>query len=184
MFAAVHTREAAYRAFGTITQGVQTGNGTDYQGGSGMYQFSRSIYREVAPSVVEDADDLTGCNKQAVLDACEAAIRRLAYDGRYFAHPSRWLFNEIRPYLRMVDQLRAREVVEANMNLAVKFFASCPGGVDLDGRPRHCQAHTREGTPCQRVPLEGRDFCPSHKEFEEFLKAAEAPPATEVAAAA
>lgn len=139
-----------------------------------MYQFSRSIYRELAPRVVEDDRDPTGCrHKQVVLDACETAIRRMAYDGRYFAHPARWLFNEVRPYLRMIDQLRAWEVVEANMNLAAKFLAQYPATVDLDGRPRHCQAHTREGTPCQRVPLTGRDFCPSHKEFEEFLAAAE-----------
>ena len=55
------------------------------------------------------------------------------------------------------------------LNLAAKFLATCPTGMDIDGRPRHCQAHTREGTPCQRVPLPGRDFCPSHKHFEEFL---------------
>jgi hypothetical protein len=141
-----------------------------------MYQFSRSIYRELAPRVVEDDDDPTGCgHKQAVLDACETAIQRMAYDGRYFAHPARWLFSEVRPYVRMTDQLRAWQVVEANINLAAKFLAQYPNGVDLDGRPRHCQAHTREGAPCQRMPLPGRDFCPSHKEFEEFLAAAEVP---------
>jgi hypothetical protein len=139
-----------------------------------MYQFSRSIYRELAPRVVEDDDDAGGCkNKQVVLDACEAAVQRLAYDGRYFAHPARWLFSEIRPHMQMSDQLFAWRVVEANINLAKKFLAKCPAGVDLDGRPRHCQAHTREGTPCQRAPLPGRDFCPSHKHFEEFLAGSE-----------
>ena len=53
-----------------------------------MYRFSRSIYREVAPYVVEDDRDPTGCrNKQSVLDACEAAIRRLAYDGQLLRAP-------------------------------------------------------------------------------------------------
>jgi hypothetical protein len=143
-----------------------------------MYQFSRSIYRELAPRVVADEDDPGGCrSRQAVLDACEAAIQRLTYDGRYFARPSRWLFNEIRPHIRMADQLYAWRVVELNINLAQKFLAKCPAGVDIDGRPRHCQAHTREGTPCQRAPLPGRDFCPSHKHFEEFLAGTELPTA-------
>jgi len=143
-----------------------------------MYHFSRSIYRELAPRVVEDVDDPGGTrSRQVVLDACEAAIQRLTYDGRYFAHPARWLFNEIRPHIRMTDQLHAWRVVEMNINLAVKFLATCPAGVDLDGRPRHCQAHTREGTPCQRAPLPGRDFCPSHKHFEEFLAETELPTA-------
>jgi len=139
-----------------------------------MYHFSRSIYRELAPRVVEDEADPGGVRgKQVVLDACESAIQRLTYDGRYFAHPARWLFNEIRPHIRMTDQAYAWRVVEMNIGLATKFLDKCPGGVDLDGRPRHCQAHTREGTPCQRVPLPGRDFCPSHKHFEEFLAGAE-----------
>jgi hypothetical protein len=143
-----------------------------------MYHFSRSIYRELAPRVVEDEGDPGGCaNKQEVLDACEATIQRLTYDGRYFAHPARWLFHEIRPHFRMSDQTYAWRVVEMNINLAAKFLASCPAGVDLDGRPRHCQAHTREGTPCQRAPLTGRDFCPSHKHFEEFLAETELPAA-------
>jgi hypothetical protein len=150
----------------------------DDQGGYGMYHFSRSIYRELAPRVVGDEDDPTGCqSRQAVLDACEATIQRLTYDGRYFARPARWLFLEIRPYIRMSDQLYAWRVVEMNINLARKFIAKCPAGVDIDGRPRHCQAHTREGTPCQRAPLPGRDFCPSHKHFEEFLAGAELPAA-------
>jgi hypothetical protein len=118
-----------------------------------MYHFSRSIYRELAPRVVEEADDAgKGRHKQEVLDACESAIQRLTYDGRY---------------------VYAWRVIEVNIGLAEKFLANCPGGVDLDGRPRHCQAHTREGTPCQRVPLPGRDFCPSHKHFEEFLAGSE-----------
>ena len=71
-----------------------------------MYRFSRSIYRELAPLVIEDPWDFTECrNKQKVLDACEGAIRRLTYDRRYFARPARSLFNDVRPYFTMQDQL-------------------------------------------------------------------------------
>lgn len=133
-----------------------------------MYHFSRSIYRELAPHVIEDTADPTGCrNKQRVLDACEAAIRRLAYDRRYFANPARWLFNEIRFHFAMTDQLRVRRVVECGTGLALDFLDRLPEGVVIDGRPRECRAHTRRGTPCQRDPLPGRDYCPSHKHLEE-----------------
>src|SRR5581483_1452317 len=81
-----------------------------------MYHFSRSIYRELAPRVAGDEGDPTGIrNRQLVLDACETAIRRMTYDGRYFAHPARWLFGEIRPYIRMTDQIHAWRVVEMNI---------------------------------------------------------------------
>lgn len=133
-----------------------------------MYQFSRSIYRELAPRVIEDPADLTGCrNKQQVLDACEATIKRLTHDRRYFARPARTLFSEIRVHFSINDQLRVRMVVERNLALALEFLDRLPEGAGLDGRPRECQAHTRKGTPCQREPLPGRDYCPSHKHLEE-----------------
>src|SRR5919201_6974056 len=88
-------------------------------GGTGMYAFSREIYREVAPLVVEHPWDRSGCrNKQAVLDAFDEAVRRLAYDGRYFARPARSLFRQIRPHFKMSDQLRVWRVVEGHMQLA------------------------------------------------------------------
>jgi hypothetical protein len=138
-----------------------------------MYNFSRTIYRQLAPLVVEDwRDPRPGRNKQAVLDACESAIRRLTYDGRYFARPARSLFREIRPHFKMSDQLHVWRVVEQNMNLAVEFVSRFPSAVTLDGEPPHCHAYTRRGDPCQRTPLPGRDYCPSHKyledPFEEF----------------
>ena len=133
-----------------------------------MYRFSRSIYRELASAVVEDEHDATGCrNKQLVLDACEDVIRRLTYDRRYFARPARTLFNEVRIHFAIKDQLRVLRVVERNINLALEFLERLPEGAGLDGIPRQCRAHTRKGTPCQREPLPGRDYCPSHKHLEE-----------------
>ena len=142
-----------------------------------MYRFSRSIYRQLAPRVVEDPYDLTGCaSKQKVLDSCEAAVRRLAYDRRYFARPARSLFNEVRVHFSMGDQERAWTVIECNMRLALEFLERMPEGIVLDGQPRQCRAHTRKGTPCQRDPLPGRDYCPSHKHLEETFERAEIPP--------
>ena len=142
-----------------------------------MYRFSRSIYRQLAPHVVEDPRDPTGCaNKQTVLDSCEAAVRRLAYDRRYFARPAKTLFNDVRVHFSMGDQERAWTVIECNMRLALDFLERMPEGIVLDGQPRQCRAHTRKGTPCQRDPLPGRDYCPSHKHLEETFETAEIPP--------
>ncbi|HEX2466816.1 MAG TPA: hypothetical protein VHJ54_01295 [Solirubrobacterales bacterium] len=133
-----------------------------------MYRFSRSIYRELASRVIEDPSDQTGCrNKQRVLDACEAAIRRLTTDRRYFARPARSLFNEVRVHFAMSDQLRVWMVIERNINLAQEFLARMPDGAGLAGQPRRCQAHTRRGTACRREPLPSKDYCPSHKHLEE-----------------
>jgi hypothetical protein len=141
-----------------------------------MYRFSRSIYRELGPHVVEDPRDPTGCeNKQKVLDACEAAIRRLAYDRRYFARPARSLFNEIRIYFGISDQLRVWTVIERNISLARNFLEQMPEELGVDAHHRQCRAHTRKGTPCQRDPLPHRDYCPSHKHLEETFESAEIP---------
>jgi hypothetical protein len=133
-----------------------------------MYRFSRSIYRELAPGVIEDERDPTGCrNKQAVLDSCESVIRRLTIDRRYFARPKRTLFTEVRMHFAMADQLRVWTVIDRNINLALEYLDRLPEGAGLDGVPRQCRAHTRKGTPCQREPLPARDYCPSHKHLEE-----------------
>ena len=66
-------------------------------------------------------------------------------------------------------------VIESNIHLATEFLAQLPEGVGLDGRPPQCHAHTRKGTPCQRTPLPGRDYCPSHKHLEETFESVEIP---------
>jgi hypothetical protein len=141
-----------------------------------MYRFSRSIYRELAGAVIEDDRDPTGCrNKHLVLDSCEEVIRRLTIERRYFARPARTLFNEVRIYFAIHDQRRVWRVIETNLALAKEFLARLPDGAGLDGVPRQCRAHTRKGTPCQREPLPGRDYCPSHKHLEETFDGSEIP---------
>jgi hypothetical protein len=133
-----------------------------------MYRFSRSIYRELAPRVIEDEHQEHGGDaRQRLLDSCEGTIRRLTVDGRYFARPARSLFIEVRTLFPISEQLRAWRVIERNINLALEYLARLPEGVRFDGQPRQCRAHTRRGTPCQREPLPSRDYCPSHKHLEE-----------------
>ena len=139
-----------------------------------MYHFSRSIYRELAPHI-GPADDLDACSaaRHDVLSACEETIRRMACDRRHFARPTRKLFAEIRDNFPLAEQVRVYMVVERHIRVVEDFLESLPDDVVLDGRPRSCLASTRKGTPCQREPLPGRDYCPSHKHLEESFGSAE-----------
>jgi hypothetical protein len=134
-----------------------------------MYRFSRSIYRELAPRVIEDEPGDTQ-SRQILLEACEGTIRRLACDRRYFARPARSLFNEVRVHFPISEQLYVYKVIERNISLAIDFLEKLPPDVALDGVPRECRASTRKGKPCQREPLPGRDYCPSHKHLEEPIE--------------
>jgi hypothetical protein len=142
-----------------------------------MYQFSRSIYRELAAEILEDQRPNGGHgNHERVLRACEAAIRRLATDRHYFAKPTKTLFNDIRIYFPMSAQRRVYCVVHHYLTLAEEWLASQPlNGYDLEGNRLECRATTRRGTACQRVPLPHNGYCPSHQhlaETEEVVLAA------------
>ncbi len=130
-----------------------------------MYQISRSIYRELEAEIVEDRQRGDGpSNHERVLRFCEAAVHRLATDRHYFARPSRTLFNDIRTYFPMSAQLHVHQVVERYMTFAADYFASRPSAVmELTGQRLECRATTRKGTPCQRIPLPGTHYCPSHQ---------------------
>jgi len=137
-----------------------------------MYRFSRSIYRELSPRV-GNGDFGSAAPRHEVLEACEATMRRLASDRRYFARPTQTLFTQIRDYFPLAEQVLVYRVIERNVDLAQEFLEQLPAEVNLDGSPRECAASTRKGTPCQREPLPGRDYCPSHKHLEEVFESLE-----------
>jgi hypothetical protein len=132
-----------------------------------MYRFSRMIYRVLATRVKEDPDD-PGAARQRLLEACETAMRRLAYDRRYFARPTRSLFGEVRPLFSIGDQTYVYGVVERAVKLAMEHLDHLPEVIE--DRPRECRAYTRKGTQCAREPAPGKDFCPSHKHMEEPIE--------------
>jgi len=131
-----------------------------------MYRFSRSIYRELAPRVMDDRNSLVDPRKH-VLSACEATMERIVRDGRYFARPARSLFSEVRNHFPISHQAFVYKVIERNITLAIACLEEHPAEFGLDTMPRQCRASTRKGTPCQREPLPSRDYCPSHKHLEE-----------------
>lgn len=129
-----------------------------------MYQFSRAIYRELAPHIAESRSDGASNHKQ-VLDACESALERLATDRHYFAKPARTLFCDIRTYFPMSAQRRVLNTVEHYIHLAERFLIENPlaAHAAFTDEPPTCRATTRKGSTCQRMPLPHNGYCPSHQ---------------------
>jgi hypothetical protein len=106
-----------------------------------------------------------------VLRECENAIERLMTDSRYFARPARTLFNDVRPYFSIADLPRVYMTIERNVQMAQRFLEMAPDyGFDSQGLPRRCQAMTRKARACQRQPLPGSDYCPSHQHLTETFE--------------
>jgi hypothetical protein len=77
-----------------------------------------------------------------------------------FAHPSRFLFEEVRACLPIGEQEWARRLIEVHVGVARELKRRLPPDT------RECAAFTRAGTPCQREPSEGSSYCPSHRHLE------------------
>jgi hypothetical protein len=131
-----------------------------------MYQFSRAIYRELSPEILEPRNGAPATsNHAAVLRACEQVITRLATDRHYFARPARTLFCDIRSYFPMWAQGHVHSVVTRYMTYAQQFLVEHPheGYTAVSGAPPQCRATTRKGSACQRTPLPHNGYCPSHQ---------------------
>lgn len=132
-----------------------------------MYQFSRSIYRELSNWVVGDPRAAIAENKQRLLASCEGAVERLANDRHYFARPARTLFNDVRTMFPLSKQMLVYSVIDRHMRLAGDYIDQfARGGQSLTGERLCCHATTRRGTACQREPLPGSRYCPSHKHLD------------------
>jgi hypothetical protein len=133
-----------------------------------MYQFSRAIYRDLAPLVAPRTGESAAAAHAHVLHACEANLARLASDRHYFAHPTRTLFNDIRGHFPVGSQQRVHTIVSGYLQLADRYLSQLPrNGLDANGRPLQCRALTRKGTTCQRMPLPHNGYCPSHQHLAE-----------------
>lgn len=132
-----------------------------------MYQFSRAIYCDLAPRIArrEGDDEAYAAARHELLKACEATIDRLAADYRYFARPAKTLFTDVRDLFTLAEQVRVYMVIEQYVDKAVEYIETQPQA--LAGVPRQCPAHTRKGTPCQREPRPGKEYCPSHRHLED-----------------
>src|ERR671914_2073087 len=137
-----------------------------------MYQFSRSIFRELAPGVVPCRGEDVTATRMRFLRACEASMERLATDRHYFARPVKTLFADVRSLFPISEQMHVYGVILRHVQLAKEYVDSqARAGVTFDGSPLCCHASTRKGTACQRVPLPGSKYCPSHKHLDDEFEA-------------
>jgi hypothetical protein len=122
-----------------------------------IYHLSRALYRRLAP-LVDDEDGLSGSrHRRRVLDSCEYTLRRLVNEPD-FARPERFLFEEIRFYFPLSDQVWVRRLIEIHVRLARPLAEELRSAHD-----RRCSAFSRAGTPCQREARPGSGYCPSHR---------------------
>ena len=133
-----------------------------------MYQYSRAIYRSIKDLVDPYVDPVTQLEyRRQVLAACEGTMERLAADPHYFAKPDRALFADIRRYFPITAQAQVAWAVREGVAHAVAFIEAQIEAGAFDGGVARCRATTRKGKACQRTPLPGRDYCPSHQHLEQ-----------------
>ncbi|MGO8907261.1 MAG: hypothetical protein ACLQMH_16810 [Solirubrobacteraceae bacterium] len=131
-----------------------------------MYQFSRAIYRELAPHISTPPPGVDDSrNHAAVLRACEAVVERMATDRHYFARPARTLFSDVRSYFPMSAQKHVHQVVCRYIGYAEQYLLEHPheAYAAVSGAAPKCRATTRKGSVCQRTPLPHNGYCPSHQ---------------------
>src|SRR6476620_5628650 len=128
-----------------------------------MYQYSRAIFLAVKNLVDESQPGVSRVEAQRrVLAACEAAVERLAADPRYFARPTRSLFEEIRRYFPITQQARVYvavdevisrvvEAAEAELQRRSDLLARCPRA----STARRTRISTSASRPASSPP-EGR----------------------------
>ena len=138
-----------------------------------MYQYSRAIYRSIKDLIDPYADRTTQLGyRRAVLSECEETMERIAADPHYFAQPDRALFGDIRRYFPITAQAQVAWSVREGIGAATTFIQQQIDAGLLDGDAARCHATTRKGKACQRTPLPGRDYCPSHQHLQHAVAAA------------
>jgi len=135
-----------------------TAETSDSRAGDALFALSRALYRRLAPYISTEADVRV---RQRVLDACEMTTVRLANEPD-FADPERFLFDAIRADFPLAEQLCVRRTVEVHIAFARQVIERMPSA------ERPCPAFTRSGTPCQRPPAPGSDYCPSHRHLDKL----------------
>jgi len=88
-----------------------------------MYQYSRAIYRSIKDLIDPWAEPEKQLEyRREVLAACEECVERLAKDPRYFAHPDRTLFQDIRRYFPITYQAQVAWAVSEGIGAAVEYI--------------------------------------------------------------
>ena len=93
---------------------------------------------------------------------------RIADDWRYFHHPDRFLFEQVRAYFPITDQLVVYNLIAKHVERALQVTKTYAArGYKPDGSRLRCRATTRRSTPCMRNIVPGTEYCPSHQHLAE-----------------
>ncbi len=133
-----------------------------------MCRFSRALYRDLHPHLLE-SQIRPELGQRLLLSACERTVERMARDHRRFARPAASLFSDVRALFPVSRQLLVYDIIEARINTALEYLdveIAERGSADL----LRCRASNRKGKACQRVPVTGSDYCPSHRYLEKLQK--------------
>lgn len=134
-----------------------------------MYALSRALYKDIAPYITDE--HVNGVNsdvREVVLSACEQTMDRIADDWRYFNHPDRFLFEQVRAYFPITEQLRVYNLIARHVERALQVARTYAArGYKPDGTRLRCRATTRRSTPCMRNIIPGTEYCPSHQHLAE-----------------
>lgn len=134
-----------------------------------MYALSRALYKDIAPYIThEHVNGVNGDVREVVLNACEQTMERIADDWRYFHHPDRFLFEQVRAYFPITEQLRVYNLIARHVERALQVARTYAArGYKPDGTRLRCRATTRRSTPCMRNIVPGTEYCPSHQHLAE-----------------
>jgi len=134
-----------------------------------MYALSRALYKDISPYITEEhVNGVNGDVHKAVLTACEQTMDRIADDWRYFHHPDRFLFEQVRAYFSITDQLQVFNKISKHVERALQVTKTYAArGYKPDGTRLRCRATTRRSTPCMRNIVPGTEYCPSHQHLAE-----------------
>ena len=121
------------------------------------HHLSRSLYRRLVQLQPQGRSE-----RQALLDACETTMMRLATDREYFAAPERSLFLSVRCLFPIHAQRQVRQIIDRDLRVAMAILEQQAAAAG----PSACRATTRAGTPCRREPILDAHYCPSHRHLE------------------
>src|SRR4051812_26127695 len=86
-----------------------------------MYQYSRAIFLAVKDLVDPYPDTVSPQEaRRHVLALCEDTIDRLSTDPRYFARPTKTLFEQVRRYFPITQQRRVFYAIDRGITLALE----------------------------------------------------------------
>ncbi|MEW6583178.1 MAG: hypothetical protein AB1416_10505 [Actinomycetota bacterium] len=137
--------------------GDEAGEGT-------VYEHSRDLYRRLRGLLVPDARRPAG-PPRALYAGCLEMVTEMAKEGGRAHRPAERLFSRVRHLFAPHAQLIAYRVIDREVARVAQALVERArrGG---RGNLLTCVATTRRGKPCQREPLRGSAYCPSHRHLE------------------